>query len=275
MQSVFFNELIKQCIQHKRPMSFGKLGAVETDCISNSKAHKQVIWGENLGINAGVFPLTEKIVSKWMKEYLEAARDLDACVDWWHGEDSALLNQYNPTRFISENIDDLLPFYLGESAWHYALADKTVLVVHPMVDSIQAQASRFSSIWPGAAIKKLICVRSFYPPWLMASHPYKTYFDCLKAIKKQIAGQQFDFAVVGAGAYSLPLLKFIKEMGLPCVHLGGQTQLLFGIRGQRWETEYTEAWRQANFYNNSDFWIKPLPTDIPTNKNMVENGCYW
>jgi hypothetical protein len=70
-------------------------------------------------------------------------------------------------------------------------------------------------------------------------------------------------------------LKFIKEMGLPCVHLGGQTQLLFGIRGQRWETEYTEAWRQANFYNNSHFWIKPLPTDIPTNKNMVENGCYW
>jgi len=59
------------------------------------------------------------------------------------------------------------------------------------------------------------------------------------------------------------------------VHLGGQTQLLFGIRGQRWETEYDEAWRQANFYNNSPYWIKPLPTDIPTNKEMVENGCYW
>ena len=81
--------------------------------------------------------------------------------------------------------------------------------------------------------------------------------------------------MVGAGAYSLPLLKFIKQMGVPCVHLGGQTQLLFGIRGQRWETEYDEVWRQANFYNNSPYWIKPLLTDIPTNKEMVENGCYW
>ena len=275
MAHVFFNELITQCIQQKRPMSFGKLGAVETDCISNSQVNRQIIWGENLGINAGVFPLTHKIVSRWMKEYIEAARTLDGYVEWWHGKDTAILNQYNPTRLISKDIDDLLPFYLGANAWHYALADKTVLVIHPMVDSIEAQASRFSSIWPGAAIKKLICIRSYYPPWLLTSHPYKTFFDCLKAIKKQIAKQQFDFAVVGAGAYSLPLLSFIKELGVPCVHLGGQTQLLFGIRGQRWETEYTEAWRQANFYNNSDFWIKPLLTDIPSNKNIVENGCYW
>ncbi len=275
MSTVFFNELIKQCIKQKRPMSFGKLGAVETDCIANSFANNQVIWGDNLGINAGVFPLTQKIVGKWIKEYIDAVRTLDGCVEWWHGKDTDLLNKYNPTRFISREIDDLLPFHLGSDAWHYQLADKTVLVVHPMIDSIQAQADRFSSIWPGAAIKKLICVRSYYPPWVMAAHPYKTYFDCLTAIKKQIAKQHFDFAVVGAGAFSLPLLRFIKQMGQPCVHLGGQTQLLFGIRGLRWETEYSELWRQANFYNNSSFWIKPLPTDVPDNKALVENGCYW
>jgi hypothetical protein len=275
MSVVLFNELIKQSIQKKRPMSFGKLGAVETDCIANSQANKQIIWGENLGINAGVFPLTEKIVAKWMKEYLDSIRSLDAVAEWWFGKDTALLDQYNPTRLTTTVIDDLLPFYLGKDAWHYGLADKTVLVVHPMVDSIEAQALRFASIWPGASIKKTICVRSFYPPWLTTSHPYKNFFDCLTSIKKQIAKHQFDFAVVGAGAYSLPLLKFIKQMGVPCVHLGGQTQLLFGIRGQRWETEYDEAWRQANFYNNSQYWIKPLPTDIPTNKEMVENGCYW
>ena len=275
MSVVLFNELIKQSIQKKRPMSFGKLGAVETDCIANSRANKQVIWGDNLGINAGVFPLTERIVTKWIKEYLDSIRSLDAVAEWWFGKDTALLDQYNPTRLTTTVIDDLLPFYLGKDAWHYGLADKTVLVVHPMVDTIEAQAMRFASIWPGAAIKKTICVRSFYPPWLTTSHPYKNFFDCLAAIKKQIAKHQFDFAVVGAGAYSLPLLKFIKQMGVPCVHLGGQTQLLFGIRGQRWETEYDEAWRQANFYNNSPYWIKPLLTDIPTNKEMVENGCYW
>ena len=275
MASTFFNELIKQCIGQKRPMSFGKLGAVETDCLSNSHAQKRVVWGENLGINAGVFPLNQQIVDRWSAEYIDSIRSLDACVEWWHDKDTFLLKQYNPTRLISNEIDDLLPFNLGKQAWHYSLGDKTVLVVHPMMDTIEAQVHHFSKLWPGASIKKFIGVRSFYPPWLMESHPFKDFFECLAAIKAEIAKYQFDFAVVGAGAYSLLLLKFIKDMGVPCVHLGGQTQLLFGIRGKRWETEYTEEWRQANFYNSSAYWTRPLESDVPTNKNMVENGCYW
>lgn len=275
MASNFFNELIKQSIAQRRPLSFGKLGAVETDCLSNSHAQKRVVWSENLGINAGVFPLNQQIVDRWSAEYIDAIRSLDACVEWWHGKDTALLQQYNPTRFISNEIDDLLPFNLGKDAWHYSLSNKTVLVVHPMMDTIQAQTPHFSKLWPGASVKKFIGVRSFYPPWLTEFHPYKDFFECLEAIKFEISKHRFDFAVIGAGAYSLPLLKFIKEMGVPCVHLGGQTQLLFGIRGKRWETEYTESWRTLNFYNSSAYWTRPLPSDVPTNKNIVENGCYW
>jgi acyl-CoA synthetase (AMP-forming)/AMP-acid ligase II len=87
----------------------------------------------------------------------------------------------------------------------------------------------------------------------MESHPFKDFFECLAAIKAEIAKHQFDFAVVGAGAYSLLLLKFIKDMGVPCVHLGGQTQLLFGIRGKRWETEYTEeSFDSQGFFHTGD-----------------------
>lgn len=275
MPSIFFNELIKQCINQRRPMSFGKLGAVETDCLANSQKNNQLIWGENLGINAGVFPLNQQTVERWSAEYIDSIRSLDACVEWWHGKDTALLEKYNPTRLISNEIDDLLPFSLGKEAWHYSLTDKTVLIIHPMIDTINAQLKKYSYLWPGASIKKTIVVKSFYPPWLMTSHPYASFFDCLDAMKREITKHKFDFAIVGAGAYSLLLLKFIKEMGIPCVHLGGQTQLLFGIRGKRWETEYTETWRKANFYNSSTLWVRPLPSDVPTNKEIVENGCYW
>jgi hypothetical protein len=275
MTSPFFNELIKQCIRQKRPMSFGKLGAVETDCLTNSEIQKTVVWGENLGINAGVFPLTQEIVDRWSAEYIQAIQSLDACVEWWHGKDSALLDKYNPTRLISNEIDDLLPFYLKQDSWHYGLEEKTVLVVHPMVNTISSQFKKYSYLWPGAKIKDLIIVQSHYPPWLTTSQPYQTFFDCLAEMQHQIAKHKFDFAIVGAGAYSLLLLKFIKELGVPCVHLGGQTQLLFGIRGKRWETEYTEAWREKNLYNSSTLWVRPLPADVPNNKEIVENGCYW
>lgn len=256
-------------------MSFGKLGAVETDCLTNSHAQNRVVWSENLGINAGVFPLDQRTVDRWSEEYIDAISSLDACVEWWHGKDTALLEKYNPTRFISNEIDDLLPFNKGSDAWHYSLTDKTVLVVHPMVETIKFQTNKYSSLWPGAFIKKLITVKSHYSPWLTESHPYSNFFDSLDAMKSEISKHKIDFAVVGAGAYSLLLLKFIKEMGVPVVHLGGQTQLLFGIRGKRWETEYSEAWRKENYYNNSSMWIRPLSEDVPNNKNIVENGCYW
>jgi hypothetical protein len=275
MASSFFNELIKQCISQKRPMSFGKLGAVETDVLTNSHTQQRVVWGQNLGINAGVFPLDQKTVDRWVVEYTNAIRSLDACVEWWHEKDTFLLKRYNPTRLISNEIDDLLPFNLGRDAWHYSLSDKTVLVVHPMMNTIHAQVKNFSALWPGAGIKEMIGVKSFYPPWLTGDHPFSNFFDCLAAMKDEIAKHQFDFAVVGAGAYSLLLLEFIKELGVPCVHLGGQTQLLFGIRGKRWETEYTDSWREANFYNNSKYWTRPLAIDVPNNKDSVENGCYW
>ena len=275
MTPIFFNELIKQCINQKRPMSFGKLGAVETDCLTNSAQQNRVVWGENLGINAGVFPLNQQTVDRWSSEYIEAIKSLDGCVEWWEGKDTRLLQKYNPPRLISYEIDDLLPFHLGENAWHYSLGDKRVLVVHPMMDTIKEQIKNFSTLWPGASIKSFIGVKSFYPPWLVTQHPYTNFFDCLDAMKTEISKHQFDFAVVGAGAYSLLLLKFIKEMGVPCVHLGGQTQLIFGIKGRRWETEYSQAWRDSNFYNSSALWTRPLASDVPVNKSIVENGCYW
>jgi hypothetical protein len=56
---------------------------------------------------------------------------------------------------------------------------------------------------------------------------------------------------------------------MPSVQLGGATQILFGIKGKRWD-DYPPV---SSFYNS--FWIRPQPEDVPENANSVENGCYW
>lgn len=60
-------------------------------------------------------------------------------------------------------------------------------------------------------------------------------------------------------------------MGKSAIHLGGATQILFGIRGSRWEDK---SWFSENL---NDYWAYPLDEDKPEEKAMknCENACYW
>jgi hypothetical protein len=95
--------------------------------------------------------------------------------------------------------------------------------------------------------------------------PYDSWEDGLEKLATEIASKEFDVALIGAGAWSLPLGGRIKQMGKSAIHMGGEMQLLFGIKGKRWE--------DRNIYNDS--WIRPFAEDTPTEVNRVEDGCYW
>ena len=62
----------------------------------------------------------------------------------------------------------------------------------------------------------------------------------------------------------------IKSLGKPSIHLGGGNQLLFGIRGKRWDTSFAKY----DWYGTKD-WVRPIPEEIPQYNNLVEGGCYW
>jgi hypothetical protein len=61
----------------------------------------------------------------------------------------------------------------------------------------------------------------------------------------------------------------IKAMQRPALHLGGALQLLFGIRGRRWQAMP----RYAALMN--EFWVRPLPQETPAAAASVDGGCYW
>ncbi len=99
--------------------------------------------------------------------------------------------------------------------------------------------------------------------------PFSSWFDALESMKKKIGELDFDVAIVGAGAYGLPLSAHIKAIGKKAVHIGGAAQMLFGIYGRRW----VDHPQEKVFIN--EHWTRPLPSEKPTNANAVENGCYW
>ena len=75
----------------------------------------------------------------------------------------------------------------------------------------------------------------------------------------------FDVAILGCGAYAFPLAGMLKDDGKVVVNLGGATQLLFGIKGKRWDdlNIYNESWKRPYIHERCDAYDK------------VENGCYY
>jgi hypothetical protein len=98
---------------------------------------------------------------------------------------------------------------------------------------------------------------------------FPDWFAALDSMRTRIAQTQFDVAIIGAGAYGLPLAAFVKQLGKQAIHLGGSTQVLFGIRGRRWD-DRPEVNR---FYNN--YWVRPSSAETPQRSDTVEQGCYW
>jgi hypothetical protein len=88
-------------------------------------------------------------------------------------------------------------------------------------------------------------------------------------MKDEVAAKQFDVAIIGCGAYGFPLAAHVKRLGKQAVHLGGATQILFGIRGNRWDKHPAIS----SLYN--EHWVRPDVTEKPSGAEKVEGACYW
>ena len=93
-------------------------------------------------------------------------------------------------------------------------------------------------------------------------------------MENEVDKHDFDIALIGCGAYGFPLAAYVKRKGKKAVHFGGSLQLLFGIRGNRWENpNYNPIYNYANLMN--EYWVKPGSVEKPQNAEKVENACYW
>ena len=100
---------------------------------------------------------------------------------------------------------------------------------------------------------------------------YKDWFEALDWMKYEIGKAEFDIAIIGCGAYGFPLAAHVKRLGKKAIHMAGATQLLFGVKGKRWEKDPSQPF--TNFMN--EYWVRPDDSEKPINAIMVEGACYW
>jgi hypothetical protein len=109
------------------------------------------------------------------------------------------------------------------------------------------------------------------PHPLLVKPAFPDWFGALEDMKQRIQETRFDVLLVGAGAYSLPLCAYARSLGKIGIHLGGNTQLLFGIYGKRWLVKTASI--DHRFFNEA--WCYPLQEETPPNCTAIEDGGYW
>ena len=101
-------------------------------------------------------------------------------------------------------------------------------------------------------------------------NPHGSWVESLNVMKNDISNIDFDIALLGCSTYGLPLVDFIKRhLNKSAIYVGGAIQILFGIKGKRWET-HDEI---SLFFN--EHWVRPFDNERVRNYKILEGGCYW
>ena len=101
--------------------------------------------------------------------------------------------------------------------------------------------------------------------------PHNNWLETFKDMCKKIDKLDFDIAVLGCGSYGMPLAHYIKKIGKSSIYTGSYTQVMFGIKGKRWENAIGGPPRV--YWN--EHWKWPEESETPKSANEVEGGCYW
>jgi hypothetical protein len=268
-----FSAFVINVIENHMPCAVGKIGGTELmtmtavefkPCFVHKKACEQLCnW-------SGFFPVDEKRLPSFSDVMKASISNIDVLWNWHDEYEPYFINRYcrNLHGVIKEN-------YVGawgcRNLWTRALKGKRVLVIHPFEKSIQQQYQKRKLLFQNPDMLPDFELLTFKAVQSLGGicNQYADWFEALDDMTEKILQEDFDVALIGCGAYGLPLASRIKKHGKVAIHMGGDLQMLFGIMGKRWETNELAM----KLYN--EHWVYPAADEKPSTADAVEGGCYW
>lgn len=267
------NDSIKDLILTSQPAMVARCGATEMRCVEEyltSGIFTDTIKQE-ISELSGVFPTTDAFLRRFCEYYVKCVAQSDILALWGVGAECKVVKTRCDSNTKFTQLTALEPYYF-EKPWSEALKGKKVLVVHPFDKSIQQQYSKREKLFSNPDVlpefKSLICIRAVQSIAGQKTE-FDTWFDALDYMKNQIKQADFEVAIIGAGAYGLPLASYVKQLGKIAIQMSGSTQILFGIKGKRWE-QIPEVSKMFNKH-----WVRPTENETPKKSEKVEGGSYW
>ena len=230
---------------------------------------------------SGFFTPDDKNLSRFVYETLNMIKNIDVLGVEHCFSKNGISEELWVSQYASSNIkivglhdfsDDAVRV---ENPWTRYLKGKKVLVIHPFEKSIISQYKKHEKLF-----KNPLTLPDFYLETIKAvqgleqgeaKSRFKDWFEALEYMYGEIDKKDFDIALIGAGAFGMFLANYIKQKGKQAIHAGGGLQILFGIKGTRWN----KGW--ADIYN--EHWASALPEECPSDLTNFLKGeksrAYW
>jgi hypothetical protein len=282
LQAAEGHQFIADRIGNGKPLAIAKMGDVELQALSWHLSLPQFYkytwvpptFGDlTLDTNAGVFPRSGAIAHQFCEFYLERLKELDVCGVWFNPSEAVVAKRYCP-RAQYVGLQVLEPYFNPTKPWSATFEGKRILVIHSSCDTIRSQYERREMVWrkyPGMLPEfELLTLKV---PYFYGNQEHSDWFSLFGSLEDQVSAiaekQGFDIALIGCGAGSLPMAIHVKRLGKIGIHLGGTTQVLFGVRGKRWD--------RMPFFQNlyNDAWCRPDSSEIPSGADKLDAGGYW
>jgi hypothetical protein len=273
------NKLIRESLANDKPFAFGRYSYVEMDYV------QKYITETKFGIcmypfvkgDGEEFKLTAADKYNGTRKFgelmLKSISNLDMVGIWnniYMGD--AVLEEADPKRKILVTDATALEPYGKPHPWTESLKGKKVLVVSPFDEEIKQQYAIREKLWEDKNMLpefELLTVKSV---WYFAGakdERFSNWFEALDYLYQEVIRHDFDVALLSCGPFGLPLAAMIKAYGKQAVHMGGTLQILFGIKGKRWDDNASIN----RFYN--EHWIRPGEITKPDKSKVLDSDCYW
>ena len=265
-------QLMEKSILDGTPFLFARWGEVEGNIVYGDRVDMLTAVEVNaLKNNAGFWPLDKISIHKFAEIYANSAREIDIlCAGFWFPKIEECYEWYSPNVSLVSSLMQR-PFW-HDTSWTWTLQGKKVLVIHPFAKLIEQQYSKRNDLFSTRNILPEMDLKVYQAVQSMGGNnpEFLSWFDALKKMEDEISKIEFDVALIGCGAYGMPIGAFIKaRLYKMAIHIGGTLQLLFGIKGKRWDN--SEPF--CDLYN--ECWVRPTEDLRPKNYKTVEEGCYW
>jgi hypothetical protein len=163
--------------------------------------------------------------------------------------------------------------------WTLGLKGKRVAVVSSFADTIAKQLQK-GNVWPEGDMlpsdTEWIPIRTFFPMEISegdatTSWPpeIKSWLHAVDRVVGQVVASGAQVVLIGCGALAMPIGARLFQRGISVIIMGGAIQVLFGIKGTRWENHPIIS----TFWNYD--WVWPDPSEKPPAAIKIEHACYW
>lgn len=268
------NLYIKNCLELEGPFLLARYGStelynMEIFDLEIEKKYKKAF--DMLSFYSGFFPNDLKLASNFKNIMIESSKEVDIMAIWNMFMEERYIKRYMKNSYLTQ-LRFIEPWFSKNNPWTEALKGKKVLVIHPFADTIQKQYKNRKYLFDDDRILPdftLITMKAVQTLANQNDARFENWFEALNYMANEAVKIDFDVVLIGCGAYGMPLAAKLKKQGKKAIHMGGVLQILFGIKGARWDDDPIVS----KLYN--EYWVRPGENEKINKSKDIEGGCYW